>query len=206
MPEENETLPLFQRRRSPASRLLRRALRTVRRLYWSTRLAELGKRSDLAYPAHVHGGEHISIGKDVHIWREARLEVRAPEGVILTIGDGTKIQPHVHIGAIKKIQIGKGVLMASYVYITDHDHDISRLEDPPVSNRRVIASPVVIEDYVWLGERVMVLKGVSIGEHSVIGAGSIVTSDIPPWSLAVGTPARVVKRYNRDHASWEKVR
>ena len=67
------------------------------------------------------------------------------------------------------------------------------------------AKPVHIGDKVWVGESVCILPGVTIGECSIIGAGSVVTKSIPPYSIAVGTPAKVIKRYNFDTRSWIKV-
>lgn len=122
--------------------------------------------------------------------------------VRVSIGDGTSIHPGVHIGAAQSVHIGAGVLIAAGVYITDHDHDFSDPTEPVSTHHRLVVSAVVIGDYSWLGERVMVLKGVSIGAHSVIGAGSIVTRDVPSYSLAVGSPARVVKHYDTRCKTW----
>ena len=65
--------------------------------------------------------------------------------------------------------------------------------------------PIKIENNVWIGANSVVLPGVQIGNHSVIGAGSIITKDIPPYSVAVGNPARIVKRYDMDLKEWVKV-
>ena len=65
--------------------------------------------------------------------------------------------------------------------------------------------PIKIENNVWIGAHSVVLPGVQIGNHSVIGAGSIITKDIPPYSVAVGNPARIVKRYDMDLKEWVKV-
>jgi lipopolysaccharide O-acetyltransferase len=179
--------------------------RAWRRRRWKRRLASLGERSEIVPPAWIEGAESVSIGNNVQIWRHARIEaLNAKPGTIrVHIHDETVMQPFVHIGAIKSVRIGRGCLFASHVYITDHDHDFSNPMDPVISNNRAVAAPVEIGDFVWLGERVMVLKGVTIGERSVIGAGSIVTRDVPALSIAVGSPARVVRQW--DDAQWRKV-
>jgi acetyltransferase-like isoleucine patch superfamily enzyme len=181
--------------------------RMWRRWRWKNRLANLGLSSEIVPPVWIEGAESVSIGQDVQIWRFARIEaLNAKRGSIrIAIGDETVMQPYLHIGAIKSVRIGRGCLFASHVYITDHDHDFSNPMDPVISNNRAVASPVEIGDYVWLGERVMVLKGVTIGERSVIGAGSIVTQDVPPFSIAVGSPARVVRQWNDGAQQWVKV-
>lgn len=191
--------------------LLRRVAAKARRgaagMWWRQRLHSFRTGSTLQSPSSIFGGDMISLGSQVHVWHSARLEAfrSEPSIVRLQIGDDTVIQPFAHIGAAECIEIGRGVLMASHVYITDHDHDFSEPSSPVISNRRLVIAPVRIGDFVWLGERVMVLKGVTVGERSVIGAGSIVTRDIPPLSLAVGSPARVVRRYDAEQGGWLRV-
>lgn len=191
-------------RRSLMRRLGERGCRLARAFVWRRRLQSFGRGSVIARPAWVVGGEAIRIGDEAVIWRHARLEaLNAARNVTrIEIGDGTVIQPCVHIGAIESVRIGRGVLMASQVYITDHDHDFRNLQEPVIENSRVLAAPVSIGDYVWLGERVMVLKGVTIGARAVIGAGSIVTRDIPAGTIAVGTPARVIRRFDETACEW----
>ena len=101
-----------------------------------------------------------------------------------------------HIGCINEVKIGARVLIASRVYISDHSHGGTTLKDlsvPP--NERLLQSkgPVIIEDDVWLGEGVAVMLRVHIGNSSIIDVNSVVTKDIPPNSVAAGSPARVIK-------------
>lgn len=193
--------------RSRTRRILAAAYRSVRAIGWKYRLAKFGRGSEIVSPAYVVGARSIAIGESVQIWRFARIEAVGGLGERpkVVIGDRTVIQPHVHIGAAESVQIGEGALFASYVYISDHDHDYTDPADPVIGNGRVLASPVSIGDFVWLGEQVIVLKGVSIGERSIVGAGSVVTRDVPSYSIAVGSPARVVKRYDHDQHAWIKV-
>ncbi len=193
--------------RSWLLRIVAAVCRNMLAIMWRRRLAKFGRGSEIATPAYIAGGRSIAIGESVRIWRSARIEAVGACGAHpkVFIGDRTVIQPHVHIGAAESVRIGEGALFASYVYITDHDHDYLDPSDPVVSNGRVLTSPVSIGDYVRLGEQVMVLKGVTIGERSIIGASSVVTRDVPPYSIAVGSPARVVKRYDRDRGEWIKV-
>ncbi len=191
-------VPAFPRR------VARRVGRALRAWVWRRRLAEFGTGSAIARAARVLGGAGISVGAGVTIWPGARIEVLAGTAgrIRLSIGNGTRIHSHVHIGVVERIRIGAGVLMAAHVYITDHDHDWSNPDEPVISNGRVVVAPVDIGDYVWLGERVMVLKGVRIGARSIIGAGSIVTRDIPPACVAVGAPARVIRRWDPASRTW----
>ncbi len=182
--------------------------RRVDTMIWRRRFGAFGSGSTIERPAYLIGAEAIHLDSTVKIWHHARLEAIGPDKSQpqLHIGDGTIIQPYAHLGAARRIEIGRHVLMASNVYITDHDHDWADPFDPPSMNDRLVVSPVVIEDYVWLGENVTVLKGVTIGERSIVGAGSTVTKDIPPLCVAVGSPARVVKRYDTDSRAWVSAR
>lgn len=176
------------------------SFRTSRK-YWS-----FGSGSRIQKPAFVYGTSAIELGRNVNIWHHARIEAFNVLGIKkpkIVIGDGSTIHPYAHIGAALSITIGRGALFASNVYVTDHDHDYYDPDDPVITNRRVLAIPVVIGDYVWVGENAMVLKGVTIGKKSIIGAGSIVTRNIPPYSIAVGSPARVVKQWNPNTRTWE---
>lgn len=127
-----------------------------------------------------------------------------PDRPTLEIGDGSVVRPYVHIGAASRITLGRRVGLSPMVLVTDHEHDIRDPNDSILTNRRIVASPVTLEDDVFVGERAAILKGVTIGRCSVIGANSVVKDDIPPYSIAVGLPARVVRRYDIERRQWVK--
>lgn len=189
-------------------RLVHRTLNFLWRLiwtpYWRMKYGAFGHRSEIQRPALIVGSPNVFIGHQVKVWYSSRLEAictTSTKGRIF-IGDGSIIQPYAHIGSALEVRIGTGVLIASGVYITDHDHGFEDPDIPPIMNDTVVAAPVCIGDYAWLGERAMVLKGVTIGEHSIVGAGAVVTRNIPPYSVAVGSPARVIMRYSREEKRW----
>jgi acetyltransferase-like isoleucine patch superfamily enzyme len=132
-------------------------------------------------------------------------------GRLIRIGSHVEMNDYVHIGAVESVTIGDRVLIASKVYITDHNHGsygkggIHSPAQVAPSQRQLVSLPVVIEDDVWLGEFVSVLPGVRIGKGSVVGTMSTVTRDIPPYSIAVGSPARVIKQFNFVTNMWEQV-
>ncbi len=106
----------------------------------------------------------------------------------ISIGDCCLICPGVRVSSASAVHIGDGTLLANGVYITDADwHGLYDRVSPGASE------PVRIGANVWLGDSVIVCKGVSIGDDSVVGAGSVVVGDIPPGVVAAGNPARVVK-------------
>lgn len=173
----------------------------------ASRGGTIGEGTRLQPPAIVYGHGGLRIGRRVSIWHHARLIAHNVEpGVArIEIGDGAAIHPYAHISAIQSVRIGAGALFASNVYISDHDHDWRDPDDPSISNGRVLASPVDIGPNVWLGERVCVLRGVTIGEGSIVGAGSVVTKDIPARCIAVGAPARVIRRWDAGLRRWVPV-
>jgi lipopolysaccharide O-acetyltransferase len=132
-------------------------------------------------------------------------------GPLIRIGADVAMNDYVHIGAIESVSIGDRVLIASKVFISDHHHGsygkdgVHSNPSIPPGQRQLYASPVAIEEDVWIGEFVSVLAGVRIGKGSVIGTMSTVTHDIPPYSIAVGSPARVIKRFNFENEMWERV-
>lgn len=99
------------------------------------------------------------------------------------------------ISAARSVTLGREVLVARGVHIGDHNHAFTDPSRPARRQGIADAAPVVIEDGAWLGHNVTVTAGVSIGRGAVIAAGAVVTRDVPPYSLAVGIPARVAKSW-----------
>ncbi len=188
-------------------RVRRRSAGAIKRMRTLRRVHTCGPGSFIDKPVALSGGRSIRIGSRSVVMRGARIESfgLGDDPISLDIGDDCNIGPGAHLAAVASVQIGKGVLFASGVYVTDHDHDWSDPRDPASTNGRLLQEPVSIGDFVWLGERVMVLKGVAVGERSIIGAASVVTSDIPPYSVAVGTPARVIRTWDFDACEWVRV-
>lgn len=118
----------------------------------------------------------------------------------LILHDHVVVQAMCHIGCIDRVEIGEWSTMGARCYITDHTHGGTSREElllPPRKRPLVSRGPVKIGKYVHLGEGVCVMPGVTIGDYSVIGAGAVVTRDIPPFSIAVGSPAKVIKQINQ---------
>ncbi len=128
-------------------------------------------------------GDHVTILSKV-----VPCELLVFEGARLEIGAHTFINYGTSIAATGSVRIGRDCLLGMYSIIFDNNfHELkNRLNRPE-------PQAVVLEDNVWLGHRTLVLPGVTIGRDSVIGAGSVVVKDIPPHSIAVGNPARVVR-------------
>lgn len=152
-------------------------------------------------PLYIRGGRYIKIGLGFTSGVGLRLDAfptSSKQDAVLIIGKNVQVNDYVHIGAIDSITIGDNTLIASKVFITDHNHglfeDLSELAIPPIK-RELSSKAVHIGANVWIGENVSILPGVKIGDGSIIGAGSVVTKDIPKNVIAVGAPARVIKEY-----------
>ncbi len=171
-----------------AARLVRARAR-VRRLGGDVRLhgmSFLGHRVELTAP---HGSGRLVVGP--WCWLGDGAALRAHAGRV-TLGTKVVLGGGSTINAYLDVSIGDGTLIAEGVHITDFDHRIDRV-DVPIKNQGVVTSPVRIGADVWLGRGVTVLRGVDIGQGSVVGAHAVVTRDIPPYSVAVGVPARVIR-------------
>lgn len=166
-----------------------------------------GRKSRIDSPLQIDGKRHICIGDDVLIMSQTWLACvplgtcKQPE---LKIGTGSRIGHFNHIYAIQSIVLESNVLTADKVYITDNLHTYDDVESPIRKQPIKHTNPVIIGEGSWLGENVCII-GASVGKQCVIGANSVVTHDIPDYSVAVGVPAKVIKRYNFETKIWEKI-
>ena len=119
------------------------------------------------------------------------------------IGDRTKIGLSNTI--IGPVTIGNDIRLAQNITLSGLNHNYEDVS-MPIHVQGVSTAPIIIEDETWIGANVVVVAGVTIGKHSIVAAGSIVTKDIPPYSVAVGNPARIIKQYNFQTSNWEKIK
>jgi Acetyltransferase (isoleucine patch superfamily) len=176
------------------------------KMRYGFRLQHLGKRTYFVSPLQIDGCENISIGDNVYLgyktWIAAMPQSRSCKSR-LVIENGVVIGHFNHIYATGSIVIGQNALLADKIYISDNIHDYTN-PDIPIKNQPVLQkAEVVIGENSWIGENVSII-GASVGKNSVIGANAVVTKSIPDYSIAVGAPAQVIKRYNFASGQWEK--
>jgi acetyltransferase-like isoleucine patch superfamily enzyme len=125
---------------------------------------------------------------------EPNVWITAPGSARIRVGEGTILNIAVMVAAMELVEIGSHCMFANGCFVTDANHRVDDPEAPITWQGFSTKGPTRIGDNVWCGANVVVTSGVSIGERSVIGANSVVTTDIPPFSIAAGAPAKVLRR------------
>ncbi len=171
---------------------------SARRIY-SKRISKVGMNFNCYYDLDIVGGKYISIGNNFTSTRSVRIHAWKNNDNIDTIrieiGNDVTITDHCYISGINKISIGNGVLFGSNCFVSDNFHGNAKRDDlDSVVEKRVLTSKgaVVIGDNVWIGRNVCIMPNVTVGKGVIIGANSVVTHDIPPYSVAAGVPARII--------------
>lgn len=170
--------------------------------YCSSRFKRCGNTTLFEPYLHsVTGGEHIEIGDNCYFdrgvqisaWSDYEGQKFMPE---IHVGDNCGIGANSHITAINCIKIGNNVRLGKNIIITDNAHGASdrKLLDINPHDRPLFSKgPVIIEDNVWIGEKASIMPGVRIGRGAIIGANSVVTRDVAPYSIVAGIPAKLIK-------------
>jgi len=153
--------------------------------------------------------KRISLGKQVLLMPNSRYELITEYSgesfsPNLEIGNYSQIHQNCHITCAQNIKIGNNVVIVSNVTITDIIHPYDNI-DLPINKSKIKTYPVLIGDQSYIYNNAVILPGVTIGKHCIIGANSLVNSEIPDYSVAVGNPAKVIKKYNFETKGWEKV-
>ncbi len=174
--------------------------------------SRFGRRVSIHFTCELQRSHapRIQIGDFVLLDRDVWINVPVPSALLepaIVIGTGTNIGRRSVISGKNHIWIGENVLFAPSTYVTDHNHEYSDIESSISSQGVTPGGRVIIERNCWLGYCSMVLgtKGeVVIGRNSVVGAYAVVTESCPPFSVLVGNPARVVKRFDPASRKWLK--
>ena len=183
--------------------------------YWMLKSKIIDRKIRLLrFPNTIRGRRFINFGEGLTTGVNCRFECFPgvqPYSQKLVFGNNVQLNDNVHIVAMDSVNIVNNVLIASHVFISDNSHGSYKGDDndtnpniPPIQ-RDYATAPVSIGDNTWIGEGVMIMPGVNIGKGCVIGAHSIVNKSIPDYSIAVGSPAKVVKEYDFKVNKWQRV-
>jgi acetyltransferase-like isoleucine patch superfamily enzyme len=169
----------------------------------------IGTNTTIIPPLRFSSLSSMQIGSQVTIHKSCWIQVLRSDGgddtPKLIIGNNVGIGMNSTISVARKVVIEEFVFTARNVYISDHGHEYRDTRKPIAVQGIADIREVVIGARTWLGQNVVVLPGVKIGKHCVIGANSVVNKDIPDFSIAAGVPARVIRRYDHEKQSWDRV-
>lgn len=175
------------------------------RLLYASRFYNIGNKTILFDPMQIDNPESIEIGENTFIAHNAWLMGAEKSDVpTLKIGNGVRIGHFSHIIGLKCVKIEDDVLLADKVYISDCEHCYEDITTPVLYQPTRIIQEVTIGEGTWIGENVCIC-GANVGKHSVVGANSVVNKDVPDYCIAVGSPARVIKKYDFNTNRWVKI-
>lgn len=172
---------------------------------WVTRkFKKIGKDCNIRPILNLNNAENIEFGDDVSL------------GIFCWVGTNNslksqpklKIRSHVHIGAYSmiiaanKIIVGNNVVMSERVTVLDHFHGYEDINKPVIDQPIVSKGQIEIEDDCFIGINSVILGNIKIGKHVVVGANSVITHDVPPYSVVAGSPAKIIKRYDFKKKAW----
>ena len=175
-----------------------------------TNFCHLGSRITFNSGVTIQNGSHIWLGNRVYLEKNVTLKFleefndrnyRIPN---LKIDDNVLVGTGSLIAAAKFIHIEKNVIIGPYCFIGDHDHEYIDITTPIKDQGYKNVKDVIVGEGAWIAANTTVCSGVTIGKNSVIGANSVVINDIPAFSMAAGTPAKVIKKFNSKTNKWEK--
>lgn len=167
----------------------------------SNEFLHFGSCTRIHRPFYTTGGRNIKIGNYSLFYHHCEVDAFAQyQGFHYTptveIGDNCQFGPYTHITCCNKIKIGNGVLTGSNVLISDNNHGTLSDKDidiMPKFRKLTSKGEIIIEDNVWIGDKVAILGGVHIGYGAIIAANSVVTHDVPSKTIVAGVPAREIK-------------
>lgn len=197
-----------------ASRIHKRMQDAKSKLFtivWYKRMFyKAGARCSIAPPFFTYNPEYIELGYGVSFGPFCRIEAhpaparsKVPKP-ILRIGNRVRLEHGVNVSCHRSLIIEDHALIAGGCYIGDNNHAIDPA-GPHYAEQGLTGADTFIGKGAWLGQNVCVLAGSYIGERSIIGAGSVVNGYIPPYCIAVGAPAKVVKRFDFEKNEWRRV-
>ena len=173
-------------------------------LGWPVKFA---RNIDFLNTDYIYIGNHTSIDSqcEIVVIKEHINEIDFQEAPVIKIGKRVGVGKGTLIYGAKSVNIEDYVMISPYCLISDYDHQYTNTDKPIVNQPLTKIQPVLIKEGSWIGSHTVILSGVTIGKNCVIGAGSVITKNIPDFSVAVGTPARVIKKYDPTTKTWKKL-
>lgn len=184
-------------------RKIRKVLRLPYIFYLKLKGMKIEFSSSMPVTTIIENYDKFEIGKHCNFDKRTILRVFGKESKI-KIGDNFCGLNDLKILCCGLVEIGNDVSCAGNVFITSENHGLDP-QTKSFNDNELESSKVIIEDGVWIGEKAIILPGVKIGKKSVIGAGSVVTKDIDSYSIAVGNPARIMKKWDFEEKKYKLI-
>ena len=174
----------------------------ARALLYAPFFGKFGMPSYFGKPIFLKGIRHVFIGKKVRIFPHLRMETQ--DGGTIYIADDVVISQNVHITSAGKLEIGKSSLILANVFITNIDHDYTTIGQHVVK-QKIFVKETKIGENCFIGMGAAIMAGTVLGKQCVVGANSVVRGTFPDYCVIAGAPAKIVKKYNEETQSWEKI-
>lgn len=185
------------------ARIYRRIKQLFFWIFYQSSFESLSSSARFVSPFRLDGANSITVQDRTFFQRGVWLYCSGIDGVKakLSIGKDCVFGYNNHITCVRKVTIGNFVLTANNVYISDNVHEYEDVTKPIIQQPVRFKRSVEIGDGAWIGENVSII-GASVGKNSVIGANSVVTRDVPDYSVAVGAPAVVIRQFDSQLQKW----
>lgn len=176
----------------------------IRALLYRVVLGKIGKMCYIGKPCFIEGSKHIFIGSRVRIFPGLRMQTtRTGE---IHIGDNTAIEQNVHITSSGgDLKIGKNVTILADVFVTNMDHNYYDITKS-ILEQGVVEKETSIGDGCFIGFGAAIQAGTKLGKHCVVGAGSVVRGVFPDYSVIVGVPGHIIKKYDPTEKRWKRIK
>lgn len=177
---------------------------SLRAIVYKLKLKKIGLPSYIGKPIYISNGRNITLGKRVRIYPGMRAEI-VNKNSFLSIGNNVSIGQNFHVVSFNDIlSIGDNTTIAGNVFITNCDHDYQENKDS-VLDAKILGNKTIIGESCFIGNNVSILAGSKIGNHCVIGTNSVVKGNFDDYSVIVGIPAKVIKKFDTNSKEWRKV-
>lgn len=181
----------------------------IQKRIYSFTYANFGSNSIIMKPIRVIGKKYISIGNNVSILNGARMEVITKWNDMeynagINIEDNVSIGQNFHITSCDNLKIGKNTTISGNVFITNIDHEYQDINNH-ILNQNIKYSKTEIGEECFIGYGAAILAGTILGRHCIVGTNAVVRGIYDDYSVIVGVPARVVKKYNKNNNKWDRV-
>lgn len=175
----------------------------IRAILYAPFFGKFGMPSYLGRPIFLKGIRHIFIGNKVRIFPNLRMETQ--DCGTIHIEDDVVISQNVHITSAGQLEIGRSSLILANVFITNIDHDYTEI-GVHVVKQKIIIKETKIGENCFIGMGAAIMAGTILGKQCIVGANSVVRGNFPDYCVIVGSPAKIIKKYNPETQIWEKIK